>query len=87
MNRMKAAVYYGIGDVRYEETDIPEIGNGELLIKVGTALTCGTDVKTYKRGHPLLLQKIPTLFGHEYAGTVEEVGDGVEGFEPGMRAF
>jgi L-iditol 2-dehydrogenase len=85
MNRMKAAVYYGIGDVRYEETDIPEIGNGELLIKVGTALTCGTDVKTYKRGHPLLLQKIPTLFGHEYAGTIEEVGEGVEGFESGMR--
>ncbi len=56
-----------------------------MLIKIGTALTCGTDVKTYKRGHPLLLQHIPTLFGHEYAGTIEEVGVGVEAFEPGMR--
>ncbi|MCK5239502.1 MAG: zinc-binding dehydrogenase [Candidatus Thorarchaeota archaeon] len=82
---MKAAVYYDIGDIRYEETNVPEIGPGELLVKVGTALTCGTDVKTYKRGHPVLLQSIPTLFGHEYSGTIEEVGSGVEGFEPGMR--
>lgn len=83
--RMKAAVYHNVGDVRYEETDIPEIGDGELLVKVGTALTCGTDVKTYKRGHPVLLSSLPTLFGHEYAGTIEEVGNNVEGFEKGMR--
>ncbi|MFX0108926.1 MAG: zinc-binding dehydrogenase [Candidatus Hodarchaeota archaeon] len=83
--RMKAAMYYGIGDVRYEETDVPEIGPRELLIKIGTALTCGTDVKTFKRGHPVLLKHIPSLFGHEYAGTIEEVGDGVTSFEPGMR--
>lgn len=83
--RMKAAMYYGIGDVRFEETDVPAIESGELLIKVGTALTCGTDVKTYKRGHPLLIRNIPALFGHEYAGTVEDVGEGVDGFEPGMR--
>ncbi len=83
--KMKAAIYYDIGDIRYEETNVPEIGPGELLVKVGTALTCGTDVKTYKRGHPILLQNIPTLFGHEYAGTIDEVGLGVEGFEPGMR--
>jgi L-iditol 2-dehydrogenase len=82
---MKAAMYYGIGDVRYEEVDIPEIGPGEMLIKVGTALTCGTDVKTYKRGHPLLIKQIPSLFGHEYAGTVEAVGEGVEDFKVGMR--
>ncbi len=85
VRRMKAAMYYGIGDVRFEETDVPEIGPGELLIKVGTALTCGTDVKTYKRGHPLLIRNVPALFGHEYAGTVEEVGEGVDGFERGMR--
>nr|KXH71993.1 MAG: hypothetical protein AM325_02055 [Candidatus Thorarchaeota archaeon SMTZ1-45] len=82
---MKAAMYYGIGDVRYEETDIPEIGPGELLVKVGTALTCGTDVKTYKRGHPILIKQTPALFGHEYAGTIEEVGVGVKDFEEGMR--
>ncbi|MFW9848874.1 MAG: zinc-binding dehydrogenase [Candidatus Thorarchaeota archaeon] len=82
---MKAAVYYDIGDIRYEDTKVPEIGPGELLIKVGTALTCGTDVKTYKRGHPVLLQQIPTLFGHEYAGVIDQISSGVEGFEPGMR--
>ncbi|MHA2377856.1 MAG: zinc-dependent alcohol dehydrogenase [Candidatus Thorarchaeota archaeon] len=83
--RMNAAMFYGIGDVRFEETDVPEIGPGELLIRVGTALTCGTDVKTFKRGHPILLKHTPALFGHEYAGTVEETGEGVKDFEPGMR--
>lgn len=83
--RMKAAMYYGIGDVRYEETNIPEIESGELLVKVGMALTCGTDVKTYKRGHPILIKHIPALFGHEYAGTVEAVGEGVQKFKKGMR--
>ncbi len=82
---MKAAMYYDIGDVRYEETDIPEIGPGELLIRVGTALTCGTDVKTYKRGHPILIKHTPALFGHEYSGTIEEVGAGLKDFESGMR--
>jgi L-iditol 2-dehydrogenase len=84
---MNAAMFYGIGDVRYEETDIPEIGPGELLIKIGTALTCGTDVKTYKRGHPVLIKHIPSLFGHEYAGTIETVGEGVKNFEAGMRVI
>jgi len=83
--KMKAAMYYGIGDVRYEETHIPEICSGELLIKIGTALTCGTDVKTYKRGHPILIKHTPALFGHEYAGTIEEIGAGVKNFEVGMR--
>ena len=83
--RMMAALYYGIGDVRYEETDVPEIGPGEILVKVGAALTCGTDIKTYKRGHPLLIKNTPAPFGHEYAGIVEEVGEGVTQFEPGMR--
>ncbi len=83
--KMQAAMYYDIGDVRYEETDIPEIGPGELLIKIGTALTCGTDVKTYKRGHPLLMKHTPALFGHEYAGTIEAVGEGVKNYKIGMR--
>ncbi len=83
--KMKAAMYYDIGDVRYEETDVPVIGPGELLIKVGMALTCGTDIKTYKRGHPILIKHTPALFGHEYAGTIEEVGAGLKSFEAGMR--
>ncbi len=83
--RMMAAMYYGVGDVRYEETDIPEIGAGEILVRVKAALTCGTDVKTYKRGHPLLIKNVPALFGHEYAGIVDEVGEDVTQFQPGMR--
>jgi L-iditol 2-dehydrogenase len=83
--KMKAAMYYDIGDVRYEDTDIPEVGPGEILVKVGTALTCGTDVKTYKRGHPILIKHTPALFGHEYAGTIEEIGAGVKKFEAGTR--
>lgn len=83
--RMNAAMYYGVGNVRYEETEVPSIGPGEILVKVGTALTCGTDVKTYKRGHPLLIRKTPALFGHEYAGVVEEVGEGVKHLVEGMR--
>ncbi|MHA2133542.1 MAG: zinc-dependent alcohol dehydrogenase [Candidatus Thorarchaeota archaeon] len=82
---MKAAMFHGIGDVRYEETDVPDIGPGDLLVKIGSALTCGTDVKTFKRGHPILLRETPALFGHEYAGTIEKVGKRVDGFEPGMR--
>ncbi len=83
--KMKAAMYYDIGDVRFEETDVPEIEKGEILVKIGAALTCGTDVKTYKRGHPVLIKHTPALFGHEYAGTIEEVGAGVKKFEIGMR--
>ena len=83
--RMNAAMFHGVGDVRYEQTDVPEIGPGEILVKVGNALTCGTDVKTYKRGHPILLRHTPALFGHEYAGTVEIVGEGVDRFNAGDR--
>jgi len=83
--KMKAAMFYGIGDVRYGDADIPEVGPGEVLVRIGAALTCGTDVKTFKRGHPILIRKVPALFGHEYAGTIDEVGPGVTAFEPGMR--
>ncbi|MHA2084507.1 MAG: zinc-dependent alcohol dehydrogenase [Candidatus Thorarchaeota archaeon] len=83
--RMNAAMFYGVGDVRYEETDIPEIGAGDILVKVEKALTCGTDVKTLKRGHPVLLRHTPALFGHEYSGIIESVGERVKNFKPGMR--
>ncbi|MHA2139872.1 MAG: zinc-binding dehydrogenase [Candidatus Thorarchaeota archaeon] len=83
--KMNAAMFHGVGDVRYEETKVPEIGPGELLVKVGNALTCGTDVKTYKRGHPILLKHTPALFGHEYAGTIETIGEGVDSFKIGDR--
>ncbi|WP_373532266.1 zinc-binding dehydrogenase [Vampirovibrio sp.] len=70
---MKAALFYQPNDVRYEDTPIPILSPGELLIKVESALTCGTDVKCYRRGHPLLLKHFPSPFGHEFSGVVVKV--------------
>jgi L-iditol 2-dehydrogenase len=64
---------------------IKPLSKGEILVKVGAALTCGTDVKTYRRGHPVLIKKIPSGFGHEFAGTVAKVADGVENVKVGDR--
>lgn len=82
---MRAAMFYKPGDVRMEDVPAPEPGPGEVLVHIGAALTCGTDVKTYKRGHPTLIKETPSPFGHEFGGTIEEVGKGVEGWRPGMR--
>ncbi len=85
MKMMRAAVLYGPEDVRMEDIPVPQSGRGELLIRVKAALTCGTDAKVFRRGgHPTMIRP-PSPFGHEFAGTVEEVGEGVEWFKPGMR--
>ena len=55
--KMKAQLFYGPGDIRFEETDIPSTGPGEALVKIKSALTCGSDLKTYKRGHPTMIVK------------------------------
>jgi L-iditol 2-dehydrogenase len=72
---MLAALFYQPNDVRYERTPVPALEPGELLIKVETALTCGTDVKCYRRGHPVLLKNFPSPFGHEFAGTVVQIAE------------
>ncbi len=82
---MRAAMFYEPGDVRMEDVPAPEPGPGEVLVRIGAALTCGTDVKTYKRGHPTLITTIPSPFGHEFGGTIEEVGEGIKAWRPGMR--
>jgi L-iditol 2-dehydrogenase len=74
---MQAAVLYGKEDVRIEHVPVPEIGPGELLVKVRTALTCGTDVKVYRRGYHALMIQPPALFGHELAGDVVAMGENV----------
>jgi L-iditol 2-dehydrogenase len=81
--RMKAAVFHGPKNVRLEDIPRPSIGPGGVLARVDVALTCGTDRKMFLRGHPLFTP--PFVFGHEFAGTVVEVGAEVEGFEPGTR--
>lgn len=83
--KMKAIRYYAPNDIRYEETKIPELNEGEILVKVEAALTCGTDVKTFKRGHPVLIKKTPSGFGHEFSGIVAKVDENVENFKIGDR--
>lgn len=83
--RMKTALFYQPGDVRYEDAAVPVIGPKELLVQVDTALTCGTDLKCFRRGHPVLLKSLPSPFGHEFAGTVVRIGAGVSRFETGDR--
>lgn len=82
---MRQALFYAPGDVRVERVAIPHPGPGEVLVRVEVALVCGTDAKTFRRGHPVLLERAPAPFGHEYAGIVEEVGEGVESISPGDR--
>lgn len=82
---MKAVVFYRPGDVRFEDVATPTPVSGEVLVRIGAALTCGTDIKTYRRGHPVIMKKTPALFGHEWAGRVEAVGAGVEQVRVGDR--
>jgi L-iditol 2-dehydrogenase len=83
---VRAQVFYGPGDLRYQELPVSEPGPGEVLLRIEAALTCGTDVKTLRRGHPVMIPVVPTAFGHEFAGTVAAVGAGVTAVRPGERA-
>jgi len=83
--KMKAIQYYAPSDIRYEEVNVKEPCEGEVLVKIKAALTCGTDVKTFKRGHPVLIKSVPSGFGHEFAGIVEKVGEGVNFLKKGDR--
>jgi len=82
---MTAAVLYGKEDVRIEQVPVPQIGEGEILVRVKAALTDGTDLKVFLRGYHSKMIVPPALFGHELAGTVEQVGAGVKNLEVGMR--
>jgi L-iditol 2-dehydrogenase len=68
---VKAALLYAPGDLRVEGLPRPEPGPGDVLVQVEIALTDGTDLKTYRRGHPLLLTESPAPFGHEFCGLVD----------------
>ncbi|MGD9580476.1 MAG: zinc-binding dehydrogenase [Vampirovibrionia bacterium] len=83
--KMKAVMFHNPGDIRYSEVEVPNIRPLEVLVKVDTALTCGTDVKTYRRGHPVLIKEVPSGFGHEFSGTVVEVGSEVDKVQVGQR--
>src|ERR1700683_2656820 len=78
---MLAAVYRGVNDVRLETVPVPQIGPGELLLRVHTCGVCGTDLKKIATGSP----SAPRIFGHETAGVVASVGARVRQFAPGDR--
>ncbi len=80
---MLAALFYAPLDVRLEEHPIPQPGPGEILLQVAASTTCGTDLKTFRRGHPVLFQRTPAGFGHEVAGIIAARGRGVTRYSEG----
>ena len=65
---MRALRFHGPGDLRLEDVPRPEPGPGDVLVQVEVALTDGTDLKAFRRGHPVLLGELPSPFGHEFCG-------------------
>src|SRR5499425_1027617 len=82
---MMAAVLYGKENLRIETVPLPEIGAGDALVRVKTALTCGTDVKVFRRGYHARMIVPPAVFGHELAGDVVAIGKDVRNFAEGDR--
>ncbi len=80
---MRAAVYRAVNDVQVETVPVPEISAGEVLIRVASCGICGTDLKKIHSGS----HSAPRIFGHETAGTIVAVGDGVANFRPGDRVM
>ncbi|NQT90566.1 MAG: alcohol dehydrogenase catalytic domain-containing protein [Candidatus Omnitrophica bacterium] len=77
---MRVAMYYSNNDVRLEEMPKPEAGPGELLIEIHASGICGSDVLEWYR-----IDKVPLVLGHEIAGEIVAVGEGLKGFKPGNR--
>jgi L-iditol 2-dehydrogenase len=82
--RMRAAVLHGREDVRIEQVDVPRLERGDVLLRTRVALTCGTDVKVFRRGYHARMINPPSVFGHEVAGVVEALGPEVEAVAPGL---
>jgi L-iditol 2-dehydrogenase len=80
---MTAVVYHGKNDMRLETVPVPVIGPGELLVRVHTCGICGTDLKKISIGS----HSAPRIFGHETAGIIARVGEGVTAFQPGERVL
>ena len=82
---MLAAVLYGKEHVEIEPVEVPAIGPGDVLVRVRAALTCGTDVKVFRRGYHARMIVPPALFGHELSGDIVAVGSAVDNFHVGQR--
>ena len=84
-NHMMAAVLYGKEHLQVEPVAVPKIESGDILVRVKVALTCGTDVKVFRRGYHARMIVPPAVFGHELAGDVVAVGEDVKNFTVGQR--
>jgi L-iditol 2-dehydrogenase len=82
---MRAAVLHGKEDVRLENLPDPSLAEGEVRVRIGAALTCGTDLKVFRRGYHARMLTPPCVFGHEFAGVVSEVHPSVKDWKPGDR--
>jgi L-iditol 2-dehydrogenase len=84
-NQMMAAVLYGKEHLQVEPVAVPKVEAGDILVRVRVALTCGTDVKVFRRGYHARMIVPPAVFGHELAGDVVALGEGVTRFSVGQR--
>ncbi len=82
---MRAATYYAPGDIRLEQIPEPDVAPGEIKLRVRACSTCGTDVKISRSGHPNMTP--PQVMGHEIAGEIVDVGEGVGGWAVGDRVL
>jgi threonine dehydrogenase-like Zn-dependent dehydrogenase len=82
---MKAALYYGVGDIRVEELPVPEIDEGELLVRVKACAVCGTDNRIYRSGHFRIPAGVRRVLGHETCGEIAKAGAKVRRFRAGDR--
>jgi L-iditol 2-dehydrogenase len=82
---MRAAVLHGKEIIRVEEVTSPPLKVGEVRVQIEAALTCGTDLKVFKRGYHARMLVPPTVFGHEFAGIISELAPDVTGWRAGER--
>lgn len=82
-----AALLYAPQDLRLERLPFEKLQSGEVRVKIVAATTCGTDKKTFLRGHPVLIKSYPARLGHEMAGVVAEIGAAVKNFKAGDRVI
>jgi L-iditol 2-dehydrogenase len=83
--QMTAAVLYGKEHLQIETVEVPKLAPGDVLVRVRAALTCGTDVKVFRRGYHARMIVPPALFGHELAGDIVAMGTEVRDFQVGQR--
>ena len=77
-SQMMAAVLYGKEHLQVEPVPVPTLAEGDILVRVRVALTCGTDVKVFRRGYHARMIVPPAVFGHELAGDIVHVGENAE---------